>query len=117
MNKKGFTLLELLGVIVILSIIASFAFTNMVNMNKKESENQRLYDTIYMAAESYIYDNYSNFTDLDEEKSVRVNVIDLINNGYLSKNTRNPKTDSTFTSENYILVERKNNKQLTFMLE
>ena len=59
MNKKGFTLVELLAVIVIIALLSSIAavsYTTFVN-----STRDRVYktyeDTIKSAAEMYLIDN------------------------------------------------------------
>ena len=60
MNKKGFTLVELLSVIVIISILASV--TTIIYANVIQKGKQGLYDnhenTLRGAAEAYLIENF-----------------------------------------------------------
>jgi type IV pilus assembly protein PilA len=115
MNKKGFTLIELLAVMAILVIISLVAVPNIINLTKNTKDNYNLLDTIYMAAETYIYNNYNEYNTLDEvESTVLVSVTDLINNGYLKTSIINPTTGEKFTSNDYINVTRNENMTLSF---
>ena len=65
--KKGFTLIELIGVIVILGILALLAFPNILKMIT-ETEN-KLSDSektiIYSGVDSYIIDNKNDYPEKD----------------------------------------------------
>lgn len=58
MNSKGFTLVELLAVIVILGIIMAFTYPNVVSLiEKNKNDNyEQLKESIESAAKSYISD-------------------------------------------------------------
>ena len=58
-NKKGFTMIELLGVIVILGILSVMAIvsvTRLITKSKTEQKNSQA-KTLMMAAESYMQAN------------------------------------------------------------
>ena len=62
MKNKGYTLLELLGVIVILSVLITLVFPSVINFIKKgnDTKDSITNDLIISAAEDYINDNSSN---------------------------------------------------------
>ncbi len=66
MNKKGFTLIELIGIIAILVIIFSLSFPLYLNMIKtnKEKRQSSLEKDLCLAAESYIYDKKDKDTNI-----------------------------------------------------
>jgi len=69
MNKKGFTLLELLVVVAIAGILASLAVTAYVGVTKKASRSEAYagLDSIYLLQEQFFADNgiYSDNTDYE----------------------------------------------------
>lgn len=83
MNKKGFTLTELLVVIALIAIIVVIAIPSIISINKKI--NQRVYKTkvedILASAELYGTNNPDIFNGRTE---VKVYVYELINGGFLS---------------------------------
>ena len=85
-NKKGFTLPELLVVIIIIGIISVIAIPSIILINK--NINKRLYnskvDMIVSAAELYASDNPDIFNGVSE---VKVYVAELINKNYLKVET------------------------------
>ena len=89
--KKGFTLVEMLGVIVILSLLTLITYTGVSTMNKnyKEKEFEDYKKTLYMATETYI--SRENI-EIDTEVYIELN--DLIHNSYIDKNkiVENPRT-------------------------
>ena len=88
MNKKGFTLTELMAVIVIIAIIILIAVPSIMAINK--NMNKRVYEkkkeTIITAAEIYANNNPNIF---DNASMVKVFVRDLIALNYLSYDVKN----------------------------
>ena len=84
MNKKGFTLVELLGVIVILSLltlISAIAITSIVKSSKETlSDTQK--DAIIYAAKLWTKNNLNQLTQ--DGYCTTKSVDDLKNAGYLS---------------------------------
>ena len=83
MNNKAFTLTELLGVIVILSLltlISGVAITNMVKKSKTELTNAQKESVLY-AAQLWAEDNLNQLTT---NGCITKTVLDLKNSGYLT---------------------------------
>ncbi|MBP3461399.1 MAG: prepilin-type N-terminal cleavage/methylation domain-containing protein [Bacilli bacterium] len=94
MNKKGFTLVELIAVIVIIAIIATISF-QAVNNRIKNSE-EKLYETqknnIIDAAKKYMLENNGKI-DSDHINTICVYISTLQSKGFLdSGKIINPKT-------------------------
>jgi len=85
MNKKGFTLVELIAVIIIMAAIALFAFPSIINLieNNQIKKNEEDLKTLYLATENYILQNYK-----DEYNSVPFDIYieELVENNYITIN-------------------------------
>lgn len=81
-NKKGFTLVELIAVIVILALVITIAVPSTIGITKRLKKNMfcSKIDFIENAAKLYGEDNRNDFTN---EKIIKV--IDLVNDSYLKK--------------------------------
>ena len=107
MNKKGFTLVELIGVVVILGLIALVAFPallNQINNSKKQvSDSQK--ELIIAAAKNYVDENKNDYAD---KTSFEIPVSQLIKNDYLSKSIVSSFSDDevvvTFNNGTYDVV-------------
>lgn len=118
MNKKGFTLAELIGVIVVLSLICLItvpAIASVLKTNKKSLCETQL-NNILAAAKSYASENLLSMPISDEEgKNTRtITLQDLIDNGYIEGNIQNPVTKEEFDPEIEITIKKKG-KKLDFM--
>lgn len=92
MNKNGFTLIELIGSIVILALIALVAFPSIVSvLNKEQGKmDSAVRDRIISAVSEYVYDNADDFPkQLEGNSSIRsndnVSYQKLVDNGYIDK--------------------------------
>jgi prepilin-type N-terminal cleavage/methylation domain-containing protein len=93
MNKKGFTLVELLATIVLLCLIillATFSINKNVDDAKKRSHNTQV-DTIISAGITYTNENDS--IDLTDINGYRIYLKDLADNGYIDKKIIDPLND------------------------
>lgn len=90
MNKKGFTLAEIIGVVVILGLIALLAFPPMLNM-VKQSEN-KLSDSaktlIYTASSRYTA-KYINDFPKTKGNIYCITIEDLVKEEFLSTSIQN----------------------------
>ncbi len=88
--KKGFTLVEMLAILVILSIASIITYTGIATMNKnaKEKEYEEFKKDLYMAAETYI-----ELNDIDVTEQLYVNVSMLLDENYIDDIPVNPKTE------------------------
>ena len=96
MNKKGFTLIEILMVLVILVAITVAGTFGIQSIQKKSEEQalNELYSEILLAADVYLNENETFATDLlnkeVDEKCIRIYT--LQNEGLLSTSLTNPVT-------------------------
>jgi len=117
MNKKGFTLVELIALILVLSIILTVTFISLTDSieNTKESEYKNFISNLELAAETYA--NLPGvYKDIDEKlkkgNTVQILITDLINAGVIDEIPINPKTNEEFND--YIIVEKNSNNELIF---
>lgn len=90
LNKKGFTLVELLAVITIMSIIGVIAVISIDGMmdEANKTECEAVVSSLENATKEYISDKRFEITT----KSYNVKIEDLIDNGYLTEKIANPFT-------------------------
>lgn len=67
MNKRGFTLLELVGVLVILSLLMLLVFPKLINLIKSSNDTKDdiTKNLIYMSVDNYIKDRKDEFLKVD----------------------------------------------------
>ena len=102
LKKSGFTLVELLGIIIIISLIFLFSFTNLSNTTKKNKENEyeMFVKDLCLAGQNYIYSNMEKYPGTSKINSeITLNVNDLIIEGLVEKNTLNPKTNTNILND------------------
>ena len=104
MKKKGFTLVELIGVLVILGLIATFSVPALTKTMKDSSEKQynEYLKNITLAAENYFHSE----TDGTLNGKYFIKIKTLYDSGYLKKE-KNPKTNED-TNENSTVMISKN---------
>ena len=121
MNKKGFTLVELLAVLVLISLLMGLAIPgiNRISNNmKKKSYNQKI-KLIESAAELWGQDNKTRLqadTDCPSEisKCKKIKIDDLIKENYLDSDNNsgkyaNPKNDEDM-KECIVFVYKQNKR-------
>ena len=83
MNKKGFTIIELIATIALLSIIAAISFISISSVLEQNKVNncESLKMNITSASKEYISDNRYTYTDKNDKE---VTLFRLVNNKYLS---------------------------------
>lgn len=103
-NKKGFTLVELLVIIAVISIISTFALVNIDKKSKQFSEmsNKQLEEIIKGAAHSYIMSSDELINKVkSSENGYTIKLKTLIDKGYISnKNIKNIKTRKDINADN-----------------
>ncbi|MBO4601395.1 MAG: prepilin-type N-terminal cleavage/methylation domain-containing protein [Bacilli bacterium] len=122
-NKKGFTMIELLAVIVVLGVIisiASLSISKIMEKNKQKAYETKV-EVILKQAKQYAYDNENIFYNSDKRFGNYVceviSVQDLISGGYIDANDKelvddvngdqvvitNPLTQESMTTLNILL--------------
>lgn len=112
MNKKGFTLAELIGVIVVLSLICLItvpAIASVLKTNKKSLCETQL-KNVLAAAKSYVSENLLSMPINDGDYKI-ITIGDLIENGFIEENIQNPVTKEEIDPEIEITI-KKNGKKL-----
>lgn len=107
MNKKGFTLAELIGVIVVLALICLIsvpAIASVLKTNKKSLCETQL-NNILAAARNYASENLLTMPVNDGETRI-ITIQDLIDNGFIDQDIENPVTKENFDSEIEITIKK-----------
>lgn len=112
MNKKGFTIVEMLGVVTILVIISLFTFPLITTLmtDSNNSKNKQFLELLYQASESYTEINYDKYKN---EEIGYISAKKLVEEGYLQTDYINPITKLKITEEDGI-VEVSRNVDRTF---
>lgn len=115
MNKKGFTLAELIGVIVVLSLICLItvpAIASVLKANKKSLCETQL-NNILTAAKSYASENILSMP-INEGETKTITIQELVDYGFIEGDIQNPVTKEDFDLETEITI-KKVGKKLDFM--
>ena len=111
--KRGFTLIEMLGVITIIALLALIIFpiiNNQVNENKQELYQIQI-KNIENAAKNYgAYNLHILPSEGSEFKSTSITLETLINEGYMDENLTNPFTKEEFDLSLEIKITFENGK-------
>lgn len=122
-NSKGFTLVELLAVIVILAILITIAVPSTIGISNKLKENMfcKKIDSIEVAAKLYGEDRKSSFTENYETyPSRKIVVKDLIETGDLKKDNNtspyilDPRDNTSMDDLELIVYEKYNRIYVAF---
>lgn len=108
--KKGFTLVELLGVIVILGVLALIA-TNVISNTLNETKDD-LYEiqisSIIAGAKTWASSNIFELPENDNEFII-VTLRQLKEGGFVDQNISNPKTEEQFSNDLEIKITKVGN--------
>ncbi len=116
-NKKGFTLMELLAVIIILGVLMTLGVVS-VQKYLDQARNASYDDferTLKASTTNYLIEHTGEIPTIGS--TFRINATDLINNGYL-KTLKDPdKPNSDCNSSSYVIVKRNSNTDFNMDLE
>jgi len=120
--KRGFTLIEMLGILVILSVIILVSLPSIIqtNRNAKQSELEDAEKTILMAAETYLGISDVASNSLKKNNYYYIKLTTLVSEGLLPNNMKNPhpdvNLDNTISEGNYWVEVRINNGETKYTL-
>ncbi len=95
MNKKGFTIIEILAVVIILGVIMTITYPTVVDTfsNVEDRQYEALVSSISSSAKSYVTDNRANISSLGVVNGVSyISLSTLRDEGYLASDIYDPKT-------------------------
>lgn len=106
--KKGFTLIELIGVITLIAIVGLLSFVAINNLlkNYDNKTNEQNINTIYLATETYLANNKDKRQLLIDNNELILTVQDLADQKLIQKNI----LTSTIKLTNKIKVTINDNK-------
>lgn len=107
MNDRGFTLIELIAVIVVLVAIFLVNFPSLLNLTKydKEKQYEEMIDDLCLSGETYIYSNMDKFEELSKVgSSIQINISELILYGNVEKGIKNVKTGQLIESDSLTFI-------------
>lgn len=107
MNKKGFTLVELMGIIIILSLMSLLVIPSIDRSikNFKEKAYESQIQTIRLAAKDWAIENIGLYTLLENE-SITISLSQLKTGGYIDDEFIDPNTDIPFADDMEIDIIR-----------
>ena len=111
--KKGFTLVELLAVLVILGVITLVAVPSIIRTNEKSTERdyQEFTKTVENAAEIYMETHIDKKPSPGNYKAVTAQ--ELKEKGFINSNLVNPNTKKSIKNDDYVIVTN-NGEILTY---
>ena len=113
MNKKGFTIVELLVTITLLAIISTIAaisITSFINKNK-ENNYEILKNTILEASKEYVTDN--RYGNIDSSITAQY----LLYNHYITSGLTDPKTGKNIDLNSVVITITYQNKNYTYEIK
>lgn len=113
MNKKGFTIVELLVTITLLAIISTIAvisITSFINKNK-ENNYEILKNTILEASKEYVTDN--RYGDIQSTITGQF----LLDNHYITSSLIDPKTGKNIDLNSIVITITYQNKNYTYEIK
>lgn len=94
--NKGFTLVEVIAIIVIFVGIFLISFPTLTNMAKNDNEKMytNMVDNLCIAGKAFMYSNLDDFPNLSTVGSeIQLPVKELMSYGSVDKDLVNPKTE------------------------
>ena len=110
MKRRGFTLIEVLGIIVVLGIIATIAVPvvqSSIN-NNREKMFGVVREQLINSSKDWAAKNYSRLP-VESGEYVDVSLGDIKREGLLRINVSNPKSNKVLSNESFVRITKKDN--------
>lgn len=109
MNRRGFTMIELLMVIVIIGILSAIMIPNIIVIMNKSNENniKSLENNIIAATKAYVSDNkYTGKlnTSCPSNNITNISLSTLVSEGYIKNNIVNPNTKEKINENKTVTI-------------
>ena len=108
--KKGFTLVEMMAVIIILAIVATITFP--IVSQSIEKNREKLYysqlDEIKLNAEKWAYSNLDLLPTVEDEM-ITITLQNLKEGGFVALDIRDPRTNELLPNDLKITITFRNN--------
>lgn len=107
--KRGFTLIELMAVIVVLGIVAVIVMPTIDRFVRKAqyASYDVQIDAIIDGAKNWTVDNTNRIPDNNNE-TISIYLSELKNGGFVREDLINPLTDQSFSNNTLIVITKKN---------
>ncbi len=104
MNKKGFTLIELMAVLIIISVVSVSSIITFGQINKDTSKNElkNTYKEIQKSAVLYLDLNDVWLKSFTSEKNINIKLVELKNWNYISEDIKDSVNNKEI-SDDYIV--------------
>lgn len=115
-RNSGFTLIEMLGILVVLSIIVMISVPSITSMLKQA--NQQKYDewleNLYIASEQYVEGHRAEFDEVNHGGTSYLSIQTLLQKGYLKSSIKDPKTGEDVTEIGVVEIRQNDDHILTY---
>lgn len=120
MDRKAFTMIELLGIITIIGILLLMTVPSLVTTlkNSKEKAYDDYVENVLIAAETYVENDPDILAKLKHTNdNTTITIQDLINAKLVSGSVVNPKTDEELPTSTKVKMKRLANGTIEYTLE
>ncbi|MBQ2947266.1 MAG: type II secretion system protein [Bacilli bacterium] len=105
MNNKGFTLIELVAIVLVVAAIFMVSFPSLLNLSKKDEERKydSMVENLCLAGDTYIKNNEEDFKNMIiPNNKIEVEINELMAYGIVKYETKNPKTNKSVENDKLI---------------
>lgn len=105
MNDKGFTLVELVAIVLVIAAIFLVSFPSLLNISKKDEEKKydSMVENLCLAGDTYIKNNEKDFKNMIiPNNTIEIDVQELIVYGIVNQDIKNPKTNKGVENDKLI---------------
>lgn len=117
-QKSGFTLIEMLGTLVVLSIIVATSVPAITSMLKRSNEQryEEWLKSLYIATEEYVESHRENFYEINNGGTSYLSIKQLLDQGYLRSSVKDPKTGNDITEVAIVEITLNEDQELQYRI-